>query len=233
MSPPTILDLKAAFLRSQILALSQPLRPSPAFTAANASAEEDALGQRAIDDALVRLNARLKQHGRLAYGPQARRHVAEQIDALYWNAGEQGVRLGDEWAERGSDYREESIIGQLPEEWSEEASAHAPAQAAKYAELQQRLTALNARRRLARAKAERYQSMKQLVGLLGEDAGLQDNLVTKNGEVELELEKMRRLMLRVERGVGALEPREQDDEMDVDGADGEEGKITALLRSAF
>ncbi|KAK2625624.1 hypothetical protein QTJ16_004936 [Diplocarpon rosae] len=233
MSPPTILERKTAFLRAQILALAQPLRPSPAFAASNASAGEDALRQRAIDEALCQLNSRLKRHVRLAYGPQAQRHVAEQIDTLYWNAGERGGRLGDEWAERGSDYREPSIIEQLPEEWSEEASATAPEQAAKYAELQQRLTALDAQRRVAREKVERYQRMRELVGLLGEDAGLQENLVTKNGELELELEEMRRLMLRVERGVGALEQRESEDEMDMDGGMEEDGKITALLSSAF
>ena len=72
-----------------------------------------------------------------------------------------------------------------------------------------------------------------MVGLLDQDAGLQDNLVTKNGEVEVELEKMRRLMLRVERGVGALEGKaagegeEMDVDFDVEGE--EEGKILALL----
>ncbi|EKD12875.1 uncharacterized protein L3040_007032 [Drepanopeziza brunnea f. sp. 'multigermtubi'] len=227
-STPTIIDLKTAFLRSQIILLSQPLRPSPTFTASNSSAEENALRQKAIDDALLKLNHQLKQHNKLAYGPQAQRHVAEQVDMLYWNAGERGVKVGEDWAERGADYREESVIEQLPEAWGEEASTKAPEQAAKYAELQQRLTALNEQRRVARERVERYRRMRDLVGLLGEDAGVQENLVTRNGAVEVELEKMRRLMLRVERGVGALEERGEGAEMDLDGED-EEGKILALL----
>lgn len=125
----------------------------------------------------------------------------------------------------------ESIIEQLPEEWSEEASAKAPEQAAKYTDLQQRLVALNERRQKASKKVEGYKRMKDLVGLLGEDAGVQENLVTRNGEVEVELEKMRRLMLRVERGVVALDERSPEDEMDIDveGEGGEKAKLLALL----
>ncbi|CZT41239.1 uncharacterized protein RSE6_00960 [Rhynchosporium secalis] len=233
---PTILELKTSFLRAQILALSQPLRPSANFTASNTSDEENALRQKSIDDALLKLNNQLKQHNKLAYGPQVQRHVAEQVDRLYWNAGERGVRIlgpEDEWAERGSDYRQESVIDQLPEEWSENASTKSPEQAAKFTELSQRLTALNEKRRIARERLERYKRLQEMVSLLGEDAGVQDNLITRNGEVEVELEKMRRLMLRVERGVGALEGKGQGEEMDLDvegEGDGEEqGKILALL----
>ncbi|KAL2071560.1 hypothetical protein VTL71DRAFT_12795 [Oculimacula yallundae] len=231
---PTILDLKTSFLRAQILSLSQPIRPSAKFTASNTSDEENTLRQKAIDDALLKLNNQLKQHNKLAYGPQVQRHVAEQVDRLYWNAGERGVRIlgpEDEWAERGSDYRQESLIDQLPEEWSENASTKSPEQAAKFTELSQKLTALNEQRRTAKERLERYKRFKEMVALLGEDAGVQDNLVTRNGEVEVELEKMRRLMLRVERGVGALEGKEQGDEMDIDveGEVEEEGKILALM----
>lgn len=125
----------------------------------------------------------------------------------------------------------ESVIEQLPEEWSENASTKSPEQAAKFTELTQKITALNEQRRIARGRLERYKRFKEMVGLLGEDASVQDNLVTKNGEVEVELEKMRRLMLRVERGVGALEGKGQGEEMDIDvvGEDEEEGKILALL----
>ncbi|KAH7419862.1 kinetochore Sim4 complex subunit Fta4 [Cadophora sp. MPI-SDFR-AT-0126] len=233
-STPTILDLKTSFLRSQILALSQPLRPSATFTASNTSDEENALRQKAIDDALIKLNNQLKQHNKLSYGPQVQRHVAEQVDKLYWNAGERGLRLlgaQDQWADRDSDYRDESVIEQLPEEWSENASTTSPEQAAKFTELSQKLTALNEQRRLAKARLERYKQFKEMVGCLGEDAGVQDNLVTRNGEVEVELEKMRRLMMRVERGIEAVDGKVSGDDMDVDieGEDEDEGKILALL----
>ncbi len=106
-SAPTIIDLKLQFLNSQILALSSPLSPSDTFLDSNSSAEEDALRQKSIDEALHKLNRLLKKHNRLAYGPQAKRHVAEQVDRLYWVAGEMGAHgAGEEWAEKGTDYRE-------------------------------------------------------------------------------------------------------------------------------
>jgi len=105
---PTIIDLKIAFLRSQILALSAPLRPSATFTSTNASSPaETAIREKALDDALYKLNAQVRKHNKLVYGPQATRHVAEQIDQLYWSAGERGIRTGggedERWKEVGSD----------------------------------------------------------------------------------------------------------------------------------
>jgi hypothetical protein len=109
-SAPTIIDLKLQFLNSQILALSNPLSPSSTFLDSNSSTEENTLRQKAIDEALHKLNGLLKKHNRLAYGPQAKRHVAEQVDRLYWVAGDRGVHGGgEEWAEKGTDYREPGI----------------------------------------------------------------------------------------------------------------------------
>jgi hypothetical protein len=105
INAPTIIDLKASFLRAQILALSKPLRPSSDFES-SISADENALRQKSIDAALAKLNGLLRKHNKVAYGPQAQRHVAEQVDRLYWGAGERGVNGGvEEWAGRGSDYR--------------------------------------------------------------------------------------------------------------------------------
>jgi predicted transcriptional regulator len=129
----------------------------------------------------------------------------------------------------------ENIIEQLPEEWSEEAEAKAPEQAQKYTELQQKLSELNEKRKQARRRVERYKAFKGVLDLLaGEEAGLQENLVTRNGEVEEELEKMRRLMLRVERGMNGLEEKGagEGDEMDLDEKGFEEGKILRLLGGA-
>jgi predicted transcriptional regulator len=123
----------------------------------------------------------------------------------------------------------------LPEEWSEEAQTKTPEQAQKYKKLQQRLAELMERRKQAREKVEGYKAFKGVLDLLaGEDAGVQQNLVTKNGEVEEELEKMRRLMLRVERGMNGLEEKGvgDGDGMDVDEEGFEEGKILRLLGGA-
>lgn len=107
MPPQTIIDLKSSFLRTQILLLSQPLQPSSAILT-TISTSENAVRQKTIDDALLKANALLKRHNKLVYGPQATRHVSEQIDRLYWGGKEgQGWMGGvEEWCRRGEDLRE-------------------------------------------------------------------------------------------------------------------------------
>jgi hypothetical protein len=104
---PTIIDLKTSFLRSQVLALSQPFRISPETLDRVTSAEENALRQKTIDAALAKANALLRKHNKRVYGPQALRHVSEQIDQLYWRAGDQTMIVagGEDWGEKGADYR--------------------------------------------------------------------------------------------------------------------------------
>lgn len=124
----------------------------------------------------------------------------------------------------------EDIISQLPEEWSADAATRAPENAAKYAQLQGRLQELTEKRRVAREKVEAYRHTVDLLRPF--DAGyVQENLVAKNGEVEKELERMRMLMLRVERGIAGLERRdgEEDEEMEVDWEPEGEAKIEAIL----
>ncbi|TVY14602.1 hypothetical protein LARI1_G007238, partial [Lachnellula arida] len=170
-STPTIIDLKTAFLRTQIQALSQPLRAPSSLPE---TGEDAPLRQRNIDDALQKLNAQVKKHNRLVYGPQAMRHVAEQVDRFYWNAGERNVLggIGEDWAERGCDFRKENIIDQLPSTWSEEAEVEAPAKAAQYTELQTRLEELNQRRREKREAVERLRAMRALLGPVAEGGGV-------------------------------------------------------------
>jgi hypothetical protein len=98
--PPTILDLKLEFLRSQIQALSQPLSIPSSY---RPTSEENALRQKSIDTALLKLNETIKKHSKLVYPSQAQRHVAEQIDKLYWQAGAQDVGAVD-GLERGTDF---------------------------------------------------------------------------------------------------------------------------------
>ena len=112
MPPPTILAHKTDFLTSQTLQLSRPLWPSNVWRASNntsnnnsdrgadeSNVEENTappLSEKAIDDALYRLNHALQQHARRVYAPQATRHVAEQIEALYLEAGERALRGRDD-----------------------------------------------------------------------------------------------------------------------------------------
>lgn len=97
MAPPTpsVLTLKQNFLAAQTRLLSQPLQPSRAWRRSNEAADNDEHNQRisekAVDDALFRLNQTLQQHTKRVYPPQAMRQIAEQIDQLYLATGERPV----------------------------------------------------------------------------------------------------------------------------------------------
>ncbi|KAL2148712.1 hypothetical protein VTH82DRAFT_1859 [Thermothelomyces myriococcoides] len=256
-TPPTVLSLKQSFLTAQTRLLSQPLAPSRSWLSRNTGSsnnnnnnnnnddEDDGgdgdgppLPEKVVDDALFKLNHRLQQHARRVYPPQATRHVAEQIDQLYWNAAaratatdadsdgadgageEEGVRLG-------ADLTDPNVIATLPLEWEEDgpsSSGHQqhPLEARRYAELAGELRALAERKQQAVARVERLRRMRALLEPFspsnradgdGEDGsgdgggtinGVQENLITRNGEIEAELSRMRMLLARVGGRVGQL-----------------------------
>ncbi|KAK7995463.1 hypothetical protein PG990_014236 [Apiospora arundinis] len=276
MAPPTILAHKSAFLTAQTLRLSQNLAPSGAWRNHVFNQEEDAAeqedGQRAavvtekaVDDALYRLNHALQQHARRVYAPQATRHVAEQIDQLFLDINKddrhqadvedeqdedgQHIQKGDE-LRQGADFTSDPTISALPPTWDHldpQETQSRPAEAAHYADLQARLSALSAQRAETRARVERLRAMQNLLQPFrgevdGEDdegsqnKKLQENLVSRNGEMEKELERMRMLLVRVAGRVEQLPAQNTTDEEgdtnmmgDLDRA--ERAKVQYLLDS--
>lgn len=209
--PPTILHLKTTFLTTQTRLLSQPLAPSHAWQTTNSSSDAP-LPEKAVDDALFRLNQLLAQHARRVHAPQATRHVAEQIDALYWNAAELAAERDAEALSLtvGHDLTESQAIEELPERWEGERDVEDwPMEAGRYEELVARLRGLNERRGMVQGQVERLRRMRELLEPFGE--GVQDNLVTRDGEVEKELERMRMLLARVGGRVGQLLERRGDE----------------------
>ncbi|KAK7912090.1 hypothetical protein PG985_014571 [Apiospora marii] len=275
MAPPTILAHKSAFLSAQTLQLSQTLAPSAAWRnhahhqhedAAAAAENQATVTEKAVDDALYRLNHALQQHARRVHAPQATRHIAEQIDQLFLDINkdvdddpadgegdEEGsnVQKGDE-LRQGADFTSDPAIAALPPTW-DQIDAHEtqsrPAEAAYYDDLQTRLTELSARRAETRARVERLRAMQNLLQPFRGDASadtdtdnddenqnrkLQENLVTRNGEVEKELERMRVLLVRVAGRVGQLPAQnseEDDTDMIGDLDKAERGKVQSLLDS--
>ncbi|CCU77130.1 hypothetical protein BGHDH14_bgh02433 [Blumeria hordei DH14] len=229
---PSILDLKALFLRQQISLLSKSLEPSSSFTDSTSS-YTSSVDDETINHVMQKLNHLLRRHNRLAYGLRAQRHVAEQIDRLHWNAvvGDETVKRTEVWAERGCDYCADEIIEQLPDKWSSE-----PLETSNtYEHLRLRLVELSVQRKSMREKLAKAQALKCLVDVFGRDM-VQGNLVTRDGELETELERMRRLMIRVERGVRRVkgkargegeEEADQDEVLDLEGD--EEDKVSKLL----
>lgn len=258
---PTILTLKQNFLTTQTRLLSQPLEPSRAWRRgnnnSNNSAEDEqvqALPERAVNDALYRLNHTVQQYARRVYALQATRHVAEQIDRLYLDFGdshsnkrrrrnevpnddgEDGADDDDDddgedaWRVMGADYANPSIISSLPSEWDSprEAEAH-PLEAKRYAELTTHLQDLSTRKAQVEARVARLRRMKTLLApfdpaaaainnnneddkddfeMTDSNNNVQRNLVTRDGEVEKELERMRMLLVRVADKVARLRERE-------------------------
>ncbi|KAL7623539.1 hypothetical protein AAE478_007222 [Parahypoxylon ruwenzoriense] len=289
MAPPTILAHKSSFLTAQTLQLSQALAPSAAWRASNShsqpshdgeAAEGDKLPDRAVDEALYRVNHALQQHARRVYAPQASRHVAEQIEMLYHEAAERAVRgdsagrseedngeedsigregreKGEKFSRVGADFASDDIIASLPATWdlysSSQAESHPP-EAHRYADLAASLTTLSARRSAACARLDRLRRMRGLLAPFAslpapsgsantatssanneetDDAGrnqVQPNLVTRDGEIEKELERMRVLLVRVAARVARLpDPRPGEDIVVEDLETVERGKIERLL----
>jgi hypothetical protein len=100
-APPTVIAIKQNFLTFQTRLLSQPLNPTRVWRTANTNADEGSLPEKAIDDALFKLNHQIAQHSRRVFAPQATRHVAEQIDQLYWNSAVAVTAEDEEGEEEG------------------------------------------------------------------------------------------------------------------------------------
>ena len=257
--PPTVLSLKQDFITAQVRVLSAPLRPSRAWRRANhdSAASGGRLSDAVVDEALVHANNTLKQHNQRAYAPQATRHVAEQIDALYYNAGERAVVISVE--DRAADglgleadfgkatflslllsfflpvplffflffffcfsfpvfltrktkkknkTAHDEVIAALPPSWDHGGHARRyPAQSGRYAELAASLSALSARRAAVRHTVDRLRRMEALLRPFCEARHVQENLVTRGGDIEKELERMRKLLARVGGRVAGLPDR--------------------------
>ncbi|KAL1836288.1 hypothetical protein VTJ49DRAFT_5334 [Mycothermus thermophilus] len=174
-NPPTILTLKQSFLTAQTRLLSQPLSPSPAWLDDNKNnndPDNPPLPEKAVHDALFKLNHRLQQHARRVYPPQATRHVAEQIDQLYWNAAEAVVGGGESEGEGeediealslGADLTNPSTITTLPPTWDSDSVNTNPVAREQYASLASTLHSLAERKQQAAARVARLRRMRALL----------------------------------------------------------------------
>lgn len=95
----------------------------------------------------------------------------------------------------------ENAIDTLPQAWtSDRDTTTYPMEAKRYADTVQQLTTLNEQRKQLRQRVERLRRLQTTIEPLKTTDGghgIQENLLTRNGPVEKELEKMRFLLLRV------------------------------------
>ncbi|MCJ1350812.1 MAG: hypothetical protein MMC33_000793 [Icmadophila ericetorum] len=203
----TILDLKKAFLQNQIRNLSNPFSLAPRWReTAPLTREHDALPEKTVQDAMHKANVLLRQHSRTVYNAQTVRAVAEQIDHLYWDVGEPEEGEADKVEEgvliiQDLDLSYHGDIAKLPEEWpegEEEEDMDTGAERDKYAQLRSQLSTLSEKEQELRRKTTIYKQLLQmLLPIKDPKNNIQPNLVTKDGELGKELEKMKVLMVRL------------------------------------
>lgn len=103
---------------------------------------------------------------------------------------------------------DESVIENLPSTWaSEKDTTEYPLEAQRYNDAIQPLTTLNSQRKDIKLRVERLRRLKETIDPLKTSdggVGIQENLATRNGPVEKELERMRMLLIRVTGRVGTL-----------------------------
>ncbi|KAL9121059.1 MAG: hypothetical protein Q9187_002387 [Circinaria calcarea] len=232
----TIIDLKKAFLNNQIRILNAPLEPPRNWRNNAPAAQQGELKEKTVQEVIHKLNSIVRHHNRTVYSSQTIRHVAEQIDRLYWVSGEPDVHTGaaeDGLVGREVDLRDADVIASLPDEWpqdisQEDSQLEAFAESARYKKLHARLTALAEKRQAQERKSAQYKQFQHLLEPFKDPlVNIQPNLVTEDGELQRELEKMKVLMARVSEKVSGLpDPRRVEGE-EVEMS--EEAKLEAIL----
>ncbi|KAF7563215.1 hypothetical protein G7046_g918 [Stylonectria norvegica] len=228
---PPIPSLKTSFIATQTTLLSQPLAPSRAWLAAN-DASDEAIPERVYQDALFHLNHSIQQHCRRVYAPQATRNIAEQINSVYIKDAER--RVGGEGDAEGGigrelDLTDPEAIEALPAAWtSDKDAATYPMEAKRYADTVRQLSELSEQRQKLREQVAKLARLKAIVAPLqvnDDGAGVQENIVVRDGAIETELEKMRFLLARVGGRIQALPELEGSDTLPKELAVAENGSL--------
>ncbi|EXJ63995.1 hypothetical protein A1O7_00330 [Cladophialophora yegresii CBS 114405] len=206
MEDASITSLKADFIRTQVRQLDTLLEPSKRWRELlPAPADEGQLSDKTIADLVTKANDKIRQHNRLIFSTQSQRHVAEQIESLHWN-----LVSGDlERAEadtvvilRDAELTDAQVIRSLPQEY-DDLYVHPDhemqeGEAERYTLLRERLLESCQKRDALKRKLARYQELKRLLEPLNEpQENGQPNLVTRDGELSQQLDRMRVLMARV------------------------------------
>ncbi|CAG9951751.1 unnamed protein product [Clonostachys rosea f. rosea IK726] len=201
--PPTITQLKERFISRQIHLLSSPVDVSTTFRTANNRADKP-LEPRLLEAAVAYVDNTVQEHCRRIFVPQATRAVSEQINDSYTKEAERKLQReqdDEDGVGKELDLSDPEVIESLPSTWSSEKEANKqPAEAKRYSDGVQSLTDLNAQRKEVKLRVERLRRLKALIAPLRTQdggAGVQENLATRNGALEKELERTRMLLLRV------------------------------------
>ncbi|KAL3449456.1 kinetochore Sim4 complex subunit Fta4 [Aspergillus insuetus] len=231
-SSRSIPELKSSFIRTQVRILSEALEAPEDWRSYAAEPAEEALSDKVVGDVLQKLNAALKQHNRIIYSSQAIQHVAQQIASLYWSSVSQATRETaslEGSIDRTVDLSSHLNIAQLPGELYDQSASEDDQ--LRYKRLRERLASLD---NLRQQRQRRLNQLRQLQCLLEPFCEPQDNvqpnLVTRDGELVRELEKMRMLVARVS-GRIAHSQKGDNGESEASMVLGSDQKLAALLET--
>lgn len=152
---------------------------------------------------------KIKHHHRTVFSPQSQRHIAEQIETLYWNkatAEEARAETDTVGIRRDADLTETTTIDGLPEDYAElhlhRGYSVPDEDASEYQELRGRLLEMSQKRDELKRRVAQYQQLQKALDPLQDPvANIQPNLVSRDGELSQELDRMRVLMARVSAGL--------------------------------
>ncbi|CAG8292097.1 unnamed protein product [Penicillium salamii] len=198
-STRSIFELKSAFIRTQVRIFAESLELPEDWRNYAPQTEEDDLSDKVIEDVLHKVDSAAKQHNRVVYSSQAIHHVAQQITSLYWSAVSQDARSQAAFArgiEKTTDLSRQMNITKMPVDLENlEANER---EHASYRQLRERLTALDTKRQQRQRRLDQLQHLQQLLEPFQDpQKDIQPNLITKDGELVQELERMRMLVARV------------------------------------
>lgn len=144
----------------------------------------------------------------MVYSQQSQRHVAEQIETLHWNLlsteseGAEEPAMDAVVVTKDTDLTDTDAIDNLPEEY-DDLHLHPDyegdvADAETYTGLREQLSEQSRRRDALKEKVARYQYLQKMLEPLADaQTNVQPNLVTRDGELSRELDRMRILLARV------------------------------------
>ncbi|EED21592.1 conserved hypothetical protein [Talaromyces stipitatus ATCC 10500] len=227
----TIAELKTSFIRNQIRILSASIAPQEGWRDFAPDTEDD-LSDKVVEEVLQKLNTVLKQHNRVVYSNQAIQHIARQIESLHWESVKSEIlnpNRGSTGIEIGSDLSNYLVIEKLPSQYRGDDAS--PEKKERYEALYKRLVALHNKRQEKQKQLAQY---KQLEALLepfkNPQENIQPNLVTRDGELVREIDKMRMLVARVAGRVSSSRVvRTGDDGSETIPSTDHEERLAALL----
>ncbi|KAL4873759.1 hypothetical protein BDV12DRAFT_52813 [Aspergillus spectabilis] len=229
-SSRSVSELKSSFIRTQVRILSESLEPPEDWRSYATEPAEEELSDKVVGDVLQKLNAVLKQHNRIVYSSQAIQHVAQQIVSLYWSSVSQAsgeVTSLERGVDKTVDLSSHLNITQLPAELYNQSVNEE--EKLRYKRLRERLASLDNLRQQRQRRLDQLRQLQRLLEPFREpQTNVQPNLVTRDGELARELEKMRMLVARVS---GRIARSQTDNEGGNDASYvlGSEQKLAALL----